>query len=93
MANWTEQKAHIAEAELTLIKGGTGKPLLMLHDELGFPGWVKWNDEMAADRAFVIPLQPGFGKTPRLEWIRNFRDSGRPVQHGGQRNGGSTRWT
>ncbi len=74
MANWTEQKADIAEAELTLIKGGAGKPLLMLHDELGFPGWVKWNDELAAEHAFVIPLQPGFGKTPRLGWVRSFRD-------------------
>ncbi len=74
MANWTEQKAHIAEAELTLIKGGAGKPLFMLHDELGFPGWVKWNDALAAEHAFVIPLQPGFGKTPRLGWVRSFRD-------------------
>ena len=74
MANWTEQKANVAESELTLIKGGSGKPLLMLHDELGFPGWVKWNEDLAAEHEFVIPLQPGYGKTPRIEWIRNFRD-------------------
>ena len=76
MANWTEQKANVAESELTLIKGGSGKPLLMLHDELGFPGWVKWNEDLAAEHEFVIPLQPGFGKTPRVDWIRNFRDLG-----------------
>lgn len=76
MAHWTEQKAQVADSELTLIKGGAGKPLLMLHDELGFPGWMPWNDALAETREFVIPLQPGFGKTPRLDWIRSFRDLG-----------------
>ena len=74
LTNTTEQKITVAESELTLIKGGAGKPLLMLHDELGFPGWVKWNDELAAECEFVIPLQPGFDKTPRIDWIRSFRD-------------------
>lgn len=74
LANTTEQKITVAKSELTLIKGGAGKPLLMLHDELGFPGWVKWNDELAAECEFVIPLQPGFDKTPRIDWIRSFRD-------------------
>lgn len=74
MVNLREEKARIANSELTLIKGGSGKPLLMLHDELGFPGWMRWNDALAEAREFVIPLQPGFGKTPRLDWIRSFRD-------------------
>jgi len=74
LVNMTEQKIHIAESELTLIKAGAGKPLLMLHDELGFPGWLKWNDELAAQHEFVIPFQPGFDKTPRIDWIRSFRD-------------------
>ena len=76
MAYWTEQKVQVADSELTLIKGGAGNPLLMLHDELGFPGWMPWNDALAESREFVIPLQPGFGKTPRLDWIRSFRDLG-----------------
>jgi pimeloyl-ACP methyl ester carboxylesterase len=48
----------------------------MFHDELGYPGWMKWNEELAKEREFIIPLQPGFGKTPRIEWIRNYRDLG-----------------
>ena len=76
MANWTETTADIAGTQLTLVRGGTGKPLLMFHDELGYPGWMTWNEELAKNHELIIPLQPGFGKTPRLDWIRNFRDLG-----------------
>lgn len=76
MANWTENTANIAGTELVLVKGGSGRPLLMFHDELGYPGWMKWNEELAKERELIIPLQPGFGKTPRVEWIRNYRDLG-----------------
>jgi len=76
LANWTETTANIAGTELVLVKGGSGRPLLMFHDELGYPGWMKWNEELAKEREFIIPLQPGFGKTPRVDWIRNYRDLG-----------------
>lgn len=71
---WSEEVQRVAGTELHLIKGGAGKPLLILHDELGFPGWVSWNHMLAETRTQLIPLQPGFGKTPRLEWVRNYRD-------------------
>src|SRR5712692_5172737 len=74
--SWSEETAHVAGADLVMIRGGSGKPLLMLHDELGFPGWVSWNETLAHERTLVIPLQPGFGKTPKQDWIRNFRDLG-----------------
>ena len=76
LANWTESTMKVAGADLTVVRGGSGKPLLMLHDELGYPGWMTWNEELAKDREILIPLQPGFGKTPRIEWIRNYRDLG-----------------
>ncbi len=76
MANWTEETAHVAGAELALIRGGSGRPLLILHEELGYPGWMTWNDALAAEHELIIPLQPGFGKTPRLDWIRSYRDLG-----------------
>jgi pimeloyl-ACP methyl ester carboxylesterase len=76
LANWTETTANIAGTELVLVRGGAGKPLLMFHDELGYPGWASWNDELAKERELIIPLQPGFGRTPRIDWIRNYRDLG-----------------
>ena len=51
-----------------------GDTLLVLHDELGYPGWMQWNDALAMHRTLLIPLQPGFGKTPPLAWLRSYRD-------------------
>ena len=76
MANWTEDTVNVAGAQLVLVKGGSGQPLLVFHDELGYAGWMKWNEELAKDRELLIPLQPGFGKTPRLDWTMNYRDLG-----------------
>lgn len=74
LTTWAEEQIKVGDAELALVKGGHGRPLLVLHDELGFPGSVSWNEALAAERTQVIPLQPGFGKTPRLDWILNYRD-------------------
>jgi len=71
-----EENMEAAGAQLVVVKGGSGKPLLIFHDELGYTGWMTWNEELALDRALLIPLQPGFGKTPRLNWVRNYRDLG-----------------
>jgi pimeloyl-ACP methyl ester carboxylesterase len=71
---WKEVTAKVAGAELTCIQGGSGKPLLVLHEEIGHPGWLRWHSELARSRTVIIPQHPGFGKTPRVEWVRNIRD-------------------
>jgi len=70
----TEETLRASGIELSIVKGGSGKPLLILHDELGYTGWMTWNERLAEQRTLLIPLQPGFGKTPRLDWISNYRD-------------------
>jgi pimeloyl-ACP methyl ester carboxylesterase len=71
---WAEQKTPVAGIELSLIRGGSGQPLLVLHEELGAPGWLEWHSALARERLILIPLHPGFGRTPRVEWISNLRD-------------------
>jgi pimeloyl-ACP methyl ester carboxylesterase len=70
----TENIVRAAGAEIAVIRGGSGKPLLILHDELGYPGWLSWNECLAVERALLIPLQPGCGRTERIDWIRSYRD-------------------
>jgi pimeloyl-ACP methyl ester carboxylesterase len=65
---------RVAGCDLTVLKGGVGKPVLILHDELGFPGWMKWNAALAERRTLIIPMHPGYGVTTAPEWIRNVRD-------------------
>ena len=61
---------------MAVVRGGSGAPLLVLHDELGYPGWMSWNSELARHRELIIPLQPGYGRTPKVDWIRSYRDLG-----------------
>ncbi len=74
MATWKEETINIAGAELTVIRGGKGKPLFICHDEMGYTGWMKWNEALSKSRELIIPLQPGFGKSPRQDWMWRHRD-------------------
>ena len=71
---WHEETVNVDGTELVVVKGGSGKPLLVLHEELGHPGWLKWHADIARRRTVLIPLHPGFGRTERAEWIMNMRD-------------------
>jgi pimeloyl-ACP methyl ester carboxylesterase len=71
---WREETVHVAGTDLTIIQGGSGNPVLVLHEELGHPGWLRWHSELARSRTVLIPHHPGYGKSPRTEWIRGIRD-------------------
>lgn len=71
---WRSEKIPVAGCDLHVVKGGSGKPLFVLHDELGFPGWLKWNGALAERHTLIIPMHPGYGVTEAPEWIRNIRD-------------------
>jgi pimeloyl-ACP methyl ester carboxylesterase len=72
----TEETLRVAGTELVVVKGGAGKPLLIFHDELGYTGWMTWNEDLALDRALLIPRQPAYGHSPKLNWVRSYRDLG-----------------
>jgi pimeloyl-ACP methyl ester carboxylesterase len=72
----SEETVSVGANQLIVLKGGAGKPLLILHEELGYPGWMKWNEALSARRTLVTPLYPGFGRTPAADWIMSIRDLG-----------------
>jgi pimeloyl-ACP methyl ester carboxylesterase len=53
---------------------GSGRKLLVLHDEMGYPGPLRWEATLAETRQLIVPLMPGFGRVPRVDWVRNVRD-------------------
>ena len=73
-AEWREETVRVEDVDLVVVKGGSGKALLVLHEELGWPGWLKWNSALARKHTLLIPQHPGFTRTPRAEWISNIRD-------------------
>ena len=72
--SWTEQMVDVAGTKLQLVKGGSGKPLLILHDEMGHPGWLRFHQALAQHYTLYLPSAPGFGNSARVDWITNMRD-------------------
>jgi pimeloyl-ACP methyl ester carboxylesterase len=73
-ATWIEERVEVAGAEMQILKGGSGDPLLVLHDEMGQPGWLRLHEELAKNYTVYAPSLPGFGVTARLDWVMNMRD-------------------
>ena len=73
---WTEEVVEAAGSKVQLVKGGSGEPLLILHGELGHPGWLKFHESLAQNYTLYIPSLAGFGESEPQEWIMNMRDMG-----------------
>jgi pimeloyl-ACP methyl ester carboxylesterase len=71
---FTEEIVEAAGVRIQLRRGGTGEPLLMLHGELGVPGWLRAYAELARHFTVLVPSLPGFGGSARPEWIVSVRD-------------------
>jgi len=72
----TETTIDVGDVPVSVVRGGSGGPLLVLHDELGFPGWMTWNERLGSSFELIAPLQPAYGRTPKVDWIMNYRDLG-----------------
>ena len=71
---WKEGKTQVAGADLHIIQGGNGDPLLVLHDETGQTSPLRYAESLAQDFTLHMPAHPGFGVTDRLDWIMLVRD-------------------
>ena len=71
---WTTSSVQAAGTKVQIVKGGQGEPLLIFHDELGHPGWLRYHEALSQSYTLHIPSHSGFGETERQEWIMNMRD-------------------
>ena len=76
MAGWEKREIEVGGAPITLFEAGSGRPLLILHDELGPADWQLWHEDMSKHRRLVMPIAPGF-RDERIKWIRNVTDLSR----------------
>ena len=72
--SWTQESIEVAGANIQVVKGGSGDPLLVLHSEMGYHGWLRHYEALAQSNTVLIPSHPGFGIAPRQEWIMTVRD-------------------
>jgi pimeloyl-ACP methyl ester carboxylesterase len=71
---FTEEFVEAAGLRIQLRRGGTGTPLLVLHGELGVPGWLSAYAQLAEHFTVYVPSLPGFGQSTRPDWIISVRD-------------------
>ena len=72
--NYTDEMVDAGFGRVHLMKGGTGRPLLVLQDDIGSPGWLPFYDALAQHFTVYVPEHPGFGQSERPEWMRSVRD-------------------
>ena len=71
---WTASITEVAGSRVELVVGGSGPPLVILHDELGHPGWLRYHQALAQRRTLYIPSHPGFGQSEQLDWSMKMHD-------------------
>ena len=63
-----------AGIDVEVRRGGKGPPLLVIHGELGVPGWLDAYECLAASFDVIVPSLPGYGRSSRPDWIMGVRD-------------------
>ena len=59
--SWTSSITEVSGSNVEVVTGGSGNPLVILHDELGHPGWLSYHEALAQNHTLHIPSHPGFG--------------------------------
>ncbi len=70
----TEEIRQIAGAQVQLLTGGAGPPLLYLHGAVGGGLWLPFHDGLARHFTVYAPAHPGFGKSEDPEWLGDIAD-------------------
>lgn len=73
---WTDATHEIAGTKMHLSRAGRGRPLLILHHDIGTPDRLAFYDALAASFDVLVPHHPGWGKSERPQWLRSPRDIG-----------------
>ncbi len=71
---WTERPITIAGIKLHMKRSGKGKPLLILHHDIGTLDRLPFYDRLAETHDVIVPHHPGWGQSARPEWMRSVRD-------------------
>jgi pimeloyl-ACP methyl ester carboxylesterase len=72
--DWSESVVEVAGTTLHLARAGSGRPVVVLHHDIGSPDRLPFYDELAGHFDVLVPHHPGYGKSERPQWLRNVRD-------------------
>jgi pimeloyl-ACP methyl ester carboxylesterase len=58
---------------LHMLRGGSGRPCLVLHGVEGDEGWLAFHAALATEATVYAPSHPGFGKTACPPWMSSVQ--------------------
>ena len=66
---------HAVEgAQVSVLRGGSGPPLLFLHGSESFTAWLPFMAALAARFDVIVPDHPGFGRSETPAWLDTVGD-------------------
>jgi pimeloyl-ACP methyl ester carboxylesterase len=67
-----DQTVQVGDASLHLLRGGSGRPTLVLHGFEGPEGWLAFHEALSKSADVIAPSHPGFGESPRPAWMETI---------------------
>lgn len=74
MTNPTPTTLAVRGCNITMMRGGAGRPLLILHGAGGMGGWAPYMADLATRHDVIVPEHPGFGASDTPDWLDNIPD-------------------
>ncbi|MPZ57254.1 MAG: alpha/beta fold hydrolase [Rhizobiales bacterium] len=74
MGDHTTSKIAVRGCNIGLMRGGTGRPLLILHGGGGAGGWMPYMADLAARHEVIVPEHPGYGASDTPDWLDTVAD-------------------
>ena len=68
------RNVRVAGLSVKVLEGGSGAPLVVVHHDIGNPGWTDFYDKLAQKYRVIVPDLPGYGESERPVYARHPRD-------------------
>jgi pimeloyl-ACP methyl ester carboxylesterase len=71
---WKSGLVSAGGTDLHVTRGGEGPPVVILHRDIGTLDRLDFYDELARSHDVIVPHHPGYGASPRQDWVASVRD-------------------
>jgi pimeloyl-ACP methyl ester carboxylesterase len=70
----TRTTIAVEGTQVSVLRGGSGPPLLFLHGSDAFTAWQPFMDQLAGRFDVIVPDHPGFGRSEVPPWLDTIGD-------------------
>ena len=70
----TRTTHEVEDTEVSVLRGGSGTPLLFLHGSDAFGDWQPFMEQLAGRFDVIVPDHPGFGRSDTPPWLDTIGD-------------------